>query len=63
MSYRKILRPKGTSSSVQKGGIYVYATAEKRYNSDKKYNNNKRVCIGKMIDNEYMMPNDRFSLR
>ncbi len=61
MSYRKILRPKGTSSSVQKGGIYVYATAEKRYNSDKKYNNNKRVCIGKMIDNEYMMPNDRFS--
>lgn len=61
MSYRKVLRPKGTSSSVQKGGIYVYATSEKRYVSDKKYNNNKRVCIGKMIDNEYMMPNDKFS--
>lgn len=61
MSYRKILRPKGTSSSTQKGGIYVYATAEKRYDSDRKYNNNKRVCIGKMIDEEYMMPNDRFS--
>ncbi len=61
MAYRKIIRPKGTSSSVQKGGIYVYATAEKRYNREKKYNNNKRVCIGKMIDNEYMMPNDKFS--
>ena len=61
MSYRKILRPKGTSSSVQKGGIYVYATAEKRYDSQKKYNNNKRVCIGKMVDNEHMIPNDRFS--
>ena len=61
MSYKKILRPKGTSSSTQKGGIYVYATAEKRYDSDRKYNNNKRVCIGKMIDKEYMMPNDRFS--
>ncbi len=39
----------------------MYATAEKRYNREKKYNNNKRVCIGKMIDNEYMMPNDKFS--
>ena len=61
MAYRKIIRPKGTSSSVQKGGIYVYATVEKRYDREKKYNNNKRVCIGKMIDNEYMMPNDKFS--
>jgi len=61
MSYHAIKRPKGTSSSTQKGGIYVYATVEKRYDADKKYNNNKRVCIGKMIDNEYMMPNDRFS--
>ena len=61
MSYRKILRPKGTSSSVQKGGVYVYATVEKHYDYVKKYNNNKRVCIGKMIDNEYMMPNDRFN--
>lgn len=61
MSYRKILRPKGTSSSTQKGGIYVYATAEKRYDRERKYNNNKRVCIGKMIDDEYMMPNGRFS--
>ena len=61
MSYHKVLRPKGTSSSTQKGGIYVYATAEKRYDSNKQYNNNKRVCIGKMIDDDYMMPNDRFS--
>ncbi len=61
MSYRKILRPKGTSSSTQKGGIYVYASAEKRYDRERKYNNNKRVCIGKMIDDEYMMPNGRFS--
>lgn len=61
MSYHAVLRPKGTSSSTQKGGIYVYATVEKRYDADKKYNNNKRVCVGKMIDNEYMMPNDRFS--
>lgn len=61
MSYHKVKRPKGTSSSVQAGEIYVYATAEKRYDAEKKYNNNKRVCIGKMIDDEYMMPNARFS--
>ena len=61
MPHRKVLRPKGTSSSTQKGGIYVYAALEKRYDSEKKYNNDKRVCIGKMIDHEYMMPNDRFS--
>ena len=61
MSYKKVLRPKGTSSSTHQRAIYVYATQEKRYNSEKKYNNNKRVCIGKMIDNEYMMPNNRFS--
>ena len=60
MAYRKVVRPKGTSSSTQKGGIYVYATSEKRYDSEKKYNNNRRVCIGKMVDDEYMMPNDRF---
>jgi len=61
MSYKKVLRPKGTSSSTHQRAIYVYATQEKRYNSEKKYNNNKRVCIGRMIDNEYMMPNNRFS--
>ena len=61
MPFKKVLRPKGTSSSVQDGGIYVYATAEKRYDPKKKYNNNKRVCVGKMIDKEYMMPNGRFS--
>ena len=61
MSSRKVLRPAGTSSSKQKNGIYVYATSQKKYLSDRKYNINKRVCIGKMIDDQYMEPNDRFS--
>lgn len=57
----KVKRPLGTSSSTHNGVVYVYAISEKRYISDKKYNNNKRVCIGKMIDNEYMEPNRRFT--
>ena len=40
--------------------VSVYVTSEKIYNKEKKYNINKRKCIGKMIDDTHMLPNDVF---
>ena len=45
-----------------KGKRYVYTVAEKRYLKDKQYNINRRKCVGKMEDDIYMIPNDKFYL-
>lgn len=54
----KVERPKGTI--VYKKNNYVYHTLEKIYLKDKKHNQNRRICIGKMIDDIYMVPNEHF---
>lgn len=54
----KVKRPNNTI--VYKNNNYVYLTKEKIYLKDKKHNQNKRVCIGKMIDKEYMIPNENY---
>nr|MBQ4455258.1 transposase [Clostridia bacterium] len=41
---------------------YVYLKDEYIYKQDKKYSIEKRVCIGRKIDDEYMIPNERYSL-
>ena len=56
----KIERPEGTVIVPVKGTPYVYTVAEKRYLKEKKYNVNKRVCVGKMDDDTYMIPNAKF---
>lgn len=54
----KVKRPNGTK--LQKG--YVYHVLEVKWNKDKKYATDKRINIGKMIDDEYMIPNDAYKL-
>lgn len=54
----KVKRPGGTK--LQKG--YVYHVLEVKWNKEKKYATDKRVNIGKMIDDEYMIPNDAYKL-
>ena len=40
--------------------MYVYYVTGSEYKKDKQYVVEKRVCIGKMIDDENMNPNDNF---
>lgn len=40
--------------------VYVYYVTDSEYKKDKQYVVEKRVCIGKMIDEENMNPNDNF---
>lgn len=55
-----IYRPKGTKIQTRQDVRYVYHVISSTYNPEKKYNVDKRVCIGRMIDDEHMIPNDRF---
>lgn len=57
----RIKRPKKTKIQTKGGKKYVYQVVGKTYNREKKYYTEKRVCIGRMIDDVYMMPNERFS--
>ena len=54
-------RPNNTIIVPVKGKNYVYAVTEKIYKKDRRYNVNKRVCVGKMIDDVFMVPNKSFS--
>ena len=56
----KIKRPEGTIIATISGKKYVYKVVQKNYLKEKKYNEDKRVCIGKMEDDEYMIPNKKF---
>lgn len=57
----KILRPKTTKIQTRNGVRYVYQVVGKTYNKEKKYTVDQRTCIGKMIDDEYMIPNEKFN--
>lgn len=56
----KIPRPEGTKSYKRNGSVYVYHVYESVYVPEKKYNLDKKKCIGKMIDDTYMNPNDNY---
>ena len=55
-----VQRPEGTKIYRQRNCVYVYHVTGSEYKKDKKYVVEKRVCIGKMIDDENMIPNDNF---
>ena len=57
----KVLRPKTTKIQKRNSISYVYQVVDQSYNKDKKYTVDGRKCIGKMIDDEYMIPNEYFS--
>ena len=54
-------RPNNTIIVPVKGKNYVYAVTEKIYKKERRYNVNKRVCVGKMVDDVFMVPNKSFS--
>lgn len=56
----KIEQPKGTKYYKRNGSVYVYHVLESKYIPEKKYNIDKKICIGKMIDDQYMNPNDNY---
>lgn len=58
MFYKNIVVKKPVECIFYPSTKYVYYTSEKIYIKDKKYNQNKRVMIGKMIDEDNMIPND-----
>lgn len=58
----KVLKPQDTRILRQKNNTYVYHVVSKTYIPEKKYYVYDKVCIGKMIDDEYMMPNEKFLL-
>lgn len=57
----KVLRPKTTKIQKRNGVAYVYQVTGKVYKKDKKYTVDERKLIGKMIDDQYMIPNEYFS--
>lgn len=56
----KIKRPQGTKTYKRNGLTYVYHVYDSVYHPDKKYTTDKKKCIGKMIDDTYMNPNDNY---
>ena len=56
----KVLRPKTTKIQKKNGIGYVYQVIGKSYKKDKKYTVENRKLIGKMIDEEWMIPNEYF---
>lgn len=56
----KVKRPAGTKIYQQKTHRYVYHVVASEYQKEKQYVLESRVCIGKMIDEEYMNPNDHY---
>ena len=57
----KVIRPKTTKIQKRNGASYVYQVTGKTYKKDKKYTVDDRRMIGKMIDEEWMIPNEVFS--
>lgn len=55
-----VIRPEGTKIYRQRDCKYVYYVTGSEYKKDKQYVVEKRVCIGKMVDDENMIPNDNF---
>ncbi len=57
----KVVRPKTTKIQKRNGVGYVYQVIGKSYKKDKKYTVEDRKLIGKMIDDDLMIPNEFFS--
>ena len=57
----RVIRPKSTKIQKRNGVGYVYQVIGKSYKKDKKYTVENRKLIGKMIDDEWMVPNEFFS--
>lgn len=55
-----VKRPEGTKIYRQRGCVYVYQVTGKTYNSDKRYVVEDRKCIGKMINDTEMNPNENY---
>lgn len=53
-------RPKTTKLQSKGNYLYVYQVTGKQYRKDKKYTVDKRVCVGRMADDNYMIPNEKF---
>lgn len=53
-------RPEGTKIYRQRDCQYVYHVTGKEYRRDKKYVVESRACIGRMIDDVHMNPNDNY---
>lgn len=56
----KVLRPKGTKIYKQRECRYVYHVTGSTYKKEKQYVVESRICVGKMIDDEYMNPNNSY---
>lgn len=56
----KVSRPKSTKIQRKGNYSYVYQVIGQTYKSDRKYTVDKRVCIGRMIDENDMIPNEKF---
>jgi len=56
----KVKRPEKTKLYAQKGNTYVYAVIGADYKKDRQYVVEKRCCVGKMIDDIYMFPNENY---
>ncbi len=56
----KVIRPKTTKIQKRNDASYVYQVIGKSYKKDKKYTVEERKLIGKMIDDEWMVPNEFF---
>lgn len=56
----RVLRPSGTKIQARGDKRYVYYVRGTTYKKDKRYNVDHRQLIGKMIDDEYMVPNDKY---
>ena len=57
----RVKRPSSTKIQSRNGVRYVYQVVGQIYNKEKKYTVDKRKVIGKMIDDEWMIPNEAFS--
>lgn len=59
-------RPRNTKIQKKDGHRYVYFVTSSEYKPDRGYNTDKRVCVGRMVEddkesrNEHMYPNDAF---
>ena len=57
----KVMRPSTTKIQKRNGVAYVYQVTGKHYKKDKKYTVENRKLIGKMFDEQWMIPNEYFS--
>lgn len=62
MFYKNLIVSKPKGAVIYPRNNYVYFNSEKIYIKEKKHNQNKRVLIGKMIDDDRMIPNDHARL-